>query len=139
MLIKFYTLFNIKRDTQMAEEQIPELVGSDDVPKLEVSGDGSPGEPQPELITVPPELGGQEIRAAVDSDAAALDKSRAEGPPLYGGYTGIRVSRMPGARYEPGMPLGGRLTNSQSGDPNVPYLGPGDPRINQEAPPDSNL
>jgi len=53
--------------------------------------------------------------------------------PTYGGYTGRRVSQLPGARWQPGMPVtGNMLTNPQQGDPNVPNLGPGDPRNSKQ-------
>lgn len=42
---------------------------------------------------------------------------------------GIRTVREPGRKYEPGMHFD--VSNPQHGDPQVPNLGPGDPRGNQ--------
>lgn len=49
--------------------------------------------------------------------------------PTYGGYTGRRLTQMPGVLWQSGMPVSpDMLTNPKQGDPNVPNLGPGDPR-----------
>jgi hypothetical protein len=51
----------------------------------------------------------------------------------YGGYTGRRMSQMPGALYQPGMPIRiDSLTHPKEGDPQVPLLHEtGDPRLQE--------
>jgi hypothetical protein len=64
-----------------------------------------------------------------DGSAQVEPVSAKSGLNEYGGYNGVRPTQMPGAVYQPGMPVkGNMLANPQQGDPNVPYLGPGDPR-----------
>jgi len=98
-----------------------EAIQSAEVPKLDPDKkDASTTEAPPVIDTVP---GVDPVGAAVEA-AQRLDKE-----PMHGGYTGVRASQEAGARYEPGMPVpADRLANPRDGDPQIPHLGPGDPR-----------
>ena len=98
-----------------------EVIQSADAPKPDPEKTDAPAAEAPPVIDTVP--GVDPVGAAVEA-AQRLDTE-----PMHGGYTGVRASQEAGARYEPGMPIpADRLANPQDGDPQIPHLGPGDPR-----------
>jgi hypothetical protein len=79
-----------------------------------------------QMVEMPADVKAEADRIA--AERAAADAAANPGMKEYGGYTNLNSPKA-GTVYQPGMPVtGNMLTNPQQGDPQVPYLGPGDPR-----------